>query len=892
MAFIGRAVLSLRYKVIVRGEKELIKRSKDWKGILFLPNHTSHMDPLLFFLWFWPQFKMRPLIVEFISHFPVISSLIQMVRCVLVPDFETSINQYKLKKAEVAVQTIIKGIQQGDNFVIFPSGKFKNQSEEQLGGASSVHTVLQKAPHTHIVLVRFSGLWGSSFSKALVGKSPHLLDTLLQGAKLLIKNLIFFAPRRKIYIDFEANPKGFPREGSRVECNRFLENWYNHYSDDEGKIHTSEPLKLVRNYFWSKEVPAVLTPSPKKRQLSAKKSDEIAEKIYKEIRKILDQPQLKISPEMYLGGDLGMDSLNVAEMVAYLFKTYAVKEISFSNLQKVEDLILVASGCITPSNEPIQKGNFSWPEEKNRPIPNYLEGATIPEAFLNICKKMGPFSALGDDVSGVFSYKKCKKAALVLAEAFRKIPEECVAILLPSSVGSTIVLLALMLAGKVPVPLNWTLGPRYLEQMMTISGAKTVLSSWRFMEKINFVDFGSLSDQIDLLEDVKKRLTLKMKLKGVFLSLLSPAKILKKLQLNSLDENAPSVILFTSGSEAAPKGVPLSHKNILSTIYNCCWNLRGTYTSDDAMYGILPQFHSFGFTNSTFTPFLCGMRVAFYPNPADSLAIAEGIDRWKVTLIPIVPNFLKKLLNVAKKEQLKTLRFVLTAGEKTPPELFKKVEELHQGAFLLEGYGLSETSPVIAMMRVGKEPKGVGQLFPGIEAITIHPETHMLLLPGEQGEICVRGPNVFHGYIGKAASPFIEIKGKSWFRTGDLGYIDQDQTLMLTGRLKRFVKIGGEMISLGAIEEALNVECRKRKLIVQDIPSLAICPEEADTEHPKLILFSIFPIELELANEILRDAGFSNVIKVYKIQQVNDIPLMGSGKINYRALQSLSSVDK
>lgn len=887
VGYVARFLLSLRYKIVIRGFDDLQEKTKDWKGILFIPNHIAHIDPIMILAFFWPQFKMRPLIVEYISHIPLLSLSIPLIRGILIPNFETSINQYKVRKAEKALQAVVDGLNKQDNFVIFSSGKFKNQGEEKLSGASSIHSVLQMKPDTHVVLMRFSGLWGSSFSKALTGKSPSIVEQTKNGVKTLLKNLLFFTPRRKVFIDLCADPQDFPRKGSRVEVNRFLEDWYNQYSDDKGNIHKSEPLKLVRNSIWSKELPSASLPSARNQIVKASQgSSDIEMKIVREIRKILDQPNLNISPGMLLGDDLGMDSLNIAEMVAYLSKNYSVQDVAFEDLQKVEDLIAAARGDLKPKEIVEEVEKFKWPQEDSRPSPECLVGTTFLEVFLNICQKMGPFSAMGDDVSGTVSYKKCKKGVLVLAEAFRKFPEKHVAVLLPSSVGSTLVILALLFADKIPVPLNWTLGPRSLEQMMTLSGAKRAISSWRFMEKINFVDFGSVADQIILLEDIRRGLSLKTKLKGAILSLFSPAAILKRLKLSRLDENSTAVILFTSGSESTPKGVPLSHKNILSTIRNCYKNLEGSYTSNDVMYGILPQFHSFGFSNSTFTPLFCGMRVAFYPNPADSLALAEGIHRWKITFVPIVPNFLKKLLEVARTDQLETVRFFITAGEKTPPELFDRVRNLNSGAVLLEGYGLSETSPVLAMMQLGKTTKGVGQLFPDIEAITIHPETHQIIEEGSQGEVCVRGPNVFQGYIGNAPSPFIDIGGKSWFRTGDLGYLEKDRTLILTGRLKRFVKIGGEMISLGGIEEALVSECRKRGLFKEDVPSLAICVEGADSGNPKLVLFSIFAMESELANELLKNSGFSNLIKISKTRQVDEIPLMGTGKTNYRSLQA------
>jgi long-chain-fatty-acid--[acyl-carrier-protein] ligase len=405
------------------------------------------------------------------------------------------------------------------------------------------------------------------------------------------------------------------------------------------------------------------------------------------------------------------------------------------------------------------------------------------------------------------------------------------------------------------------------------------------MEKINHVDFGSVADQIVLLEDIRKSLSLKDKLKGLIFSHLPPNKLLKKLKMDQIDENSTSVILFTSGTEAMPKGVPLSHKNILSTVRHCFWNFRASFNSQAVIYNILPQFHSFGLAVSTFVPIFSGVRVAFYPNPADSFAIAKGTQRWKITHFPIVPNFLKKLFQAAKPEELKTVRIFATAGEKTPSELFDTLKKMGLKAEILEGYGLSETSPVITLTRPHEGPKGVGKLLPDIEAIAIHPETHDPLPVGQTGEICVRGPNVFGGYLGNAASPFIEIDGKSWFLTGDVGYVDEDDSLILTGRLKRFIKLGGEMISLGAIEEALIAEYRRQNLVREDVPSLALCSDETDLEHPKLILYTIFPLEKESVNEVLKNLGFSNLIKVSSIERVDEIPVTSTGKTHYRSLK-------
>lgn len=883
LAFIGKIVLSLRYKVVIRGDDKV--KMRGIKQTLFLSTLASKLDPVFLFCWFWPRYKFRPVILEFVANLPFIGFVISLLKGVSVPDFETSVNQYKIKKRDAAGYKIGTDLKGGSNFILFPSGKLKNRGEERVDDRSLLHPLLDQVPEAQVVLIRISGLWGSLFSKAINGNSPNVLDALRLGLKILLKNGIFFAPRRKVYIDIKSFPEDFPRKESLGAVKQYVEGWFNQFSDDDKQIHNAEPLKLIPYYFWSKELPKANPP------VILLNSAEIEEKIYAKIREILGRPDLAIKPQMLLNSDLGMDSLNIAEMLAQFSKNYPVQEVNFAELKKVEDLVQLALSAEEKMKRSIsgrkeaEEKKARWSKEKKRPVAISIQGKTIQEAFLSICQKMGPFNAMADDTSGVITYKKCKKAALVLAEVFRKIPEKNVAILLPSSVGSALVMLALLLADKVPVPLNWTIGPKSLDYALSLTGIKKVVSSWKFMEAANFVDFGSAADQIELLEDIKRDIPLKAKLKGAFLALFPSSFLLKKFQISQIDENSTSIILFTSGSESVPKGVPLSHKNILANLRNSYLSLEGHLTPEDVFFGSIPHFHSYGIT-ATFLPLLTGVRLALSPNPTDSAALSEEIERWQVTLFLTIPTFLSKILEVAKPEQLMSLRFVFTGGEKTPKELFAKVENIHKGIEILEGYGLTETSPIISGTQIGCARKGVGKLMPQVEAMIIHPETHEILPLGTQGEICVRGPIVFQGYLGNVASPFIELQGKSWFRTGDLGYLDSDNTLYLTGRLKRFIKVGGEMISLGAVEEALLTELKKSNKIATDVPVLAICFYENEVKSPKLYLFTTVPIDLDLTNQLLRDSGFSNLVKISKIELIREIPLMATGKIDYRKLQS------
>lgn len=852
-----------------------------------MPNHSAHMDPLMNFIWLWPKFRMRPLVIEYVFNLPLLQPFLKLVRALSIPNFETAVNEYKVKRAEKSIREIAEGLKNGDHFIIYPAGRLKSTGKELLGGASGAHELLKECPEANVVLIRTTGLWGSSFSRALTGRSPDLTGSLLHGVKVVLKNLIFFAPRRKVVIEIEPNPQEMPRENaSRIELNRFLENWYNRYPDERGNIQESEPLKLVSYSRWHEQLPEIFRPTKKNNTSNGiQVSDETRRKITNEIRRILENPTVEILPEMSLAFDLGMDSLNIAEFITYLTKNFQVTELHPEDLETIGTILEIAEGGKETRIAKEPASTYSWPEEKGRMAPALPMGRTIPEAFLNSCQRLDGFTACGDDLMGVMSYKRLKKSVLVLAQYFKTWEEDRVAVMLPASIGAYIVILALQMAGKTSVMLNWTLGPRYLEEMMKISGALGIVTSWKFLDRLANVQFGGCLEKLVTLEEIRKSLNLKMKLFGVYLTKCSVKQVLRTMGLDKADENAPCVILFTSGTEAAPKGVPLSHKNIISNQRSAMQCLD--FDEKDVMYGILPPFHSFGFSVAGIFPLIGGIKVAFYPDPTDSFALAEGVDRWKITLFCSAPSFLRGLFHAARQEQLKTIRLFVSGAEKAPAELFERVKRLNTHAKLVEGYGITECSPILSLNRPNMPPKGVGRLVPDIELVTIHPETLKLLPKGTDGEICVRGPNIFNGYLGKPRSPFIEIEGKTWYRTGDLGYLDENGCLILSGRLKRFAKIGGEMISLGAIEETLAKHLIKVGRISPDIPSLAICADEKEEGKTRLVLFTTASLEKEEVNQILQQAGFSNLVKISSVKQVEGIPLMGAGKTDYRTLQAL-----
>jgi long-chain-fatty-acid--[acyl-carrier-protein] ligase len=886
VAWLMRAVLSLRYKIEVRGletcQKELLKPDR---GILFLVNHPALVDPLLIYLVLWPRFRMRPIVVEYIFRTPWLRCFMKLVKAIPVPNFETSVNQFKVHNVQRAVTELSNGLKRKENFLLYPAGRIKNTPNEIIGGSSAAHDVIQEYPDVNLVLIRTTGLWGSRFSRALAGgPSPDLKTTMFYGVKKALQSLVFFLPRRHVLLEIETQPSDFPRLAERIELNRYLENWFNRYPDGKGGRLESEPLKIISYSRWFSDLPQAYKPkSPKSKESASGVSDKTRAKIYAEITKILDKQSLVIRPEMSLAADLGMDSLQVAELISFIGQNYRINDLHPEDIETVDRVLQIVEGA-PPTERPrvIDTDLPRWPIEKNRPInlPSF-ESATIPEMFLHVCDQMGDFAACGDDLIGILSYRQIKRSIVILAEEFRHFPYDFIGVMLPASSAAIIIVLAIQLAGKTPVMLNWTLGPRDLDFMAKLSGVGIVISSWRFLEKISHVDFGGLVDSIHLIEDIRQNIRWTSKLKGLVRSRYTANRLTRAFRMHCLNADHTAVVLFTSGTEAMPKGVPLSHRNILSNL--CAALEKVDVNNQDVLYSVLPPFHSFGFTVCSIFPLMAGVKVAFYPDPTDNFALAEGIQRWEVTFFCTAPGFLKGLFQTAKKEQLKSVRYFVTGAEKTSPGLYEKVDQLQTGARIIEGYGVTECSPIISLTFPNLPPIGVGRLLSNVAVCIIEPDSGQLLDSSSEGEICVQGPNVFSGYLCNSRSAFIEIEGKKWYRTGDIGHFDAEGNLLISGRLKRFAKIGGEMISLSAIEEEISKELVRQHRASPDTSFIAVVASSG--EKPQFILFATLDINVDEVNEMLRSAGFSRLVKISAVRSIPEIPLLGMGKTDYRSLQ-------
>ncbi len=862
-----KLLIGLRYRIEVRGLEEIRKAGKG--GILFLPNHSAEIDPVILMRVLWQAFRPRPLVVEHFYYLKGAAFFMQSVRALPLPNMDNAANKWKLHKVEKLFSQMVEGLKKGENFLVYPAGKLKLAEQEVIGGASFVHNLLKECPETQVVLVNTRGLWGSRFSRAITGQVPDFGKVLWEGVKILLKNGIFFAPRRRVLIEIAPAPADCPVLGTRLEFNRYLEQWYN---------RTGDPLTLVSDYFWKYKAPQVGGGEGKKETESPViVSPSIEREVFQQLATLSRRSLEQIKRGQDLSVDLGLDSLDVAQIYVFLDERYDVADLPPGQLHTVDDVLQAAAGSKKEVERPSiqKKGMPAWFMQEKRPSPAEPVGETVQEAFLQSCARMGGAIACADALSGALTYRKLKRSALILALRFRQLPGERVGVFLPSSVGAYVAILALLLAKKTPVMLNWTVGVRALDHALDLTGTQAVISSRRFLDRLENGELGKLEDLLLFLEDVRSSLSWKEKLKGLWMSGKSPKRILSQWSLSTVRKEDPGVILFTSGTEALPKAVPLSHDNLLS---NHRASLRCIQKRpDDILYGVLPPFHSFGFSVTGLLPLLAGMKVCYAPDPTDSHGLAHDIGYWKPTFFCCAPSFIKALFRVADPAQLKSLRLIVSGAEKAPDELFEYAARL--GAEMLEGYGITECGPIVTLCRPGVPHKGVGQPLPGVE----------LTILGEEEEICIRGPNVFAGYLGNPRSPFTTIKGAQWYRSGDRGRIDPDGTLFLLGRLKRFVKIGGEMVSLGGLEEELlrlAVEKQWQKTR-REGPSLAVTVQEKESEKPLIILFTTFPITKEEVNAALKESGFGRISKIAEVRQIDQIPLTGTGKTHYHSLDEI-----
>lgn len=895
LCWVMRFGLSLRYRIQFKNLSELNKLKGSKKGCLILPNHPAEIDPIIMMAKLWKLFHLHPLVVEKFYYYPGAKFFMELVEAIPIPDFESSVNTWKVRKGDEAYENILNRLKEGKNLLVYPSGQLKRSGHEKIGGSSLISRLLSDYRDFNIVLVRMDGLWGSMFSRALTGSIPGFWSLILKGMKIVLKNFIFFTPRRKVSIDFAINPEDFPYSADKRELNQYLEEYYNQYIDEEGKISDEEPIRLISHRFYRHKVPDIEF-DPDQSSLfkvgNVKVPQKVQTKIDQQIRHVLEKDDLKIQPTDQLSADLGMDSLDIANMYAFLTKEFDIQmKVEPGELRLVSDLYALAIKCQekedNPFKEVVEKKPVDIKSSEKRPIPAIVDERNIPISFLKSCDRMKKLIACADSVSGELTYERLKLGVIILAKKIAKMKGEYVGIMLPSSCGVYMLIIATMMAKKTPVMLNWTAGLRSLEHAVDLLNIETVISSRKFLDRLDHLELGKLDERLVLMEDVRRGISIKEKLAGLLLSKKNAKTLVRKFSLDQIQRDQPAVLLFTSGTEAYPKAVPLSHRNILSnqSAAMMCIAMR----SNDVMYACLPPFHSFGFTVIGLLPLLAGLKIFYAPDPTDASQIVADCKAHQITILPSAPSFLKNVIRVVKGDELASVRLFVSGAEKAPDDLGPTLVSMGaDDALFIEGYGITECSPVVTIQRPGTGAKGVGQPLPGITLRVINPETEQLIDESKSGEICIRGPSVFSGYIGPGKDKtFIELEGERYYRSSDIGYIDEMGCLILSGRLKRFVKIGGEMISLASVEHELICKSLEKHLDINPNEAcFVLSAVEKEGAKPRLGLMTTCPLNSEIVNEMLKDSGFGRIVKVARVDVVDKIPTLGTGKIDYRSIDA------
>src|SRR5438093_1249305 len=364
-------------------------------------------------------------------------------------------------------------------------------------------------------------------------------------------------------------------------------------------------------------------------------------------------------------------------------------------------------------------------------------------------------------------------------------------------------------AAKIPIDLNFTIGRAANESCCKRANLRVAISATQFMERLK--DF-PWPEHVLKLDELMPRMTRQIVLWWMISILVPTRLLLRLLRIPKAGGHAEAVLLFTSGTTGEPKGVVISHRNVVGNVSQFRQLLDAT--KHDAILASLPFFHTFGSTVTLWYPLIEGVRIVTYPNPLEAAKNAALIERYKLTLLVATPTFLRGYLRKAEPDKLRSLRLVITGAEKLPLDLAKNFEErFNQRVF--EGYGLTETSPVVSVNLPEPRPTkqgeqvqpssrlgSVGKMAPGIAAEIREPETNRKLSLHESGMLWLRGVNIFEGYL-RDPERTADVLQDGWLKTGDLGRFDEDGFLYIEGRLPRFSKIGGEMVPHEVIEHKI-----------------------------------------------------------------------------------------
>jgi len=490
----------------------------------------------------------------------------------------------------------------------------------------------------------------------------------------------------------------------------------------------------------------------------------------------------------------------------------------------------------------------------------------LHHTFIQKARNQGSHLLFDDQTTGrKLTYGRSLIACLILAGRFKKLQDGYIGILLPTSAGCGLTILATLMAGKVPVLLNYSTGAEAnIHYAQDHCGFTTVVTSKKLLEKIGCP---VLEDMI-FVEDLLAGISGLDRFIGLVKAML-PASLICRM-LPTKEEDDASVILFTSGSEKAPKAVELTHRNIGSNVDAALHVFD--FGPDDRFLSILPLFHILGLMTNLWLPIASGASIITYANPLEFKTVASIIRNTQPTIIIGTPYFLTGYIRQATPGDYEAMRIAIAGADKVPEWLHGAFEK--HGVELVEGYGATETSPVISVNLPGaNRPGSVGRALPGVTIRIVDIDSGEDLPVGEEGKILVKGDLVMKGYLNDLEETILHIEN-GWYETGDMGMLDEDGFLWHRGRLKRFAKIGGEMVSLVKIESVLE------KLLPEEIEFCAV--ELPDSRKGALIAVALSePVdEKELTEKMAKELPPISMPRKFVV--LPEMPKMGSGKVDFR----------
>ncbi|HUL71794.1 MAG TPA: acyl-[ACP]--phospholipid O-acyltransferase [Vicinamibacterales bacterium] len=507
----------------------------------------------------------------------------------------------------------------------------------------------------------------------------------------------------------------------------------------------------------------------------------------------------------------------------------------------------------------------------------------LHQAFARTARRRFWRFAMADSTGQTLTYGRALMAALVIGRvlARRTRGDQHVGLLLPASVGGALANIATFMAGRVPVNLNFTIGADALDAAIGQAGIRTIVTSKQFIRKASIEPRPGMV----FLEDLRETIGLGDKLAGLVRAMFVPARWLGARG----GASTLATIVFSSGSTGEPKGVMLTHANLLANVDALAQIFP--MTADDCFIGVLPFFHSFGLTGTLWFPLLQGCGVAYHPNPMDAKTVGELAGTYRGSMLISTPTFCNAYLRRCTKEQFASLKYAIVGAEKLRQPLATAFREQF-GIDLLEGYGCTEMAPVVAVNRpnvrdprepqIGMKPGSVGHPIPGVSARIVDQTTGEDAPSGQEGLLLVKGPNLMAGYLHQPERT-AEVIRDGWYVTGDIAMIDEDGFVFITDRLSRFSKIGGEMVPHLKVEEAINA------ILGDSLSAVTAVPDPARGE--RLVAFYT---RADVQPDVLWDRLCQTELPRLWLPRrdcllpIDAIPTLGTGKVDLRRLRDLA----